>query len=44
MCEILVGLPEVNVLGVDEVDLFLEIHVDAGGPGQGAAAAECSPS
>ena len=27
MCEILVGLPEVNVLGVDDGDLFLEIHV-----------------
>jgi len=28
MCEILVGLPEVNVLGVDDGDLFLEIHVE----------------
>ena len=44
MCEILVGLPEVNVLGVDDGDLFLEIHVECRRPGRGAAGAECSPS
>ena len=28
ICEILVGLPEVNVLGVDDSGLLLEIHVE----------------
>jgi transposase len=28
ICEILVGLPEVNVLGVDDGDPLLEIHVE----------------
>jgi transposase len=35
MCEILVGLPEVNVLGVDDGDLFLEIHVECRRPRPG---------
>jgi hypothetical protein len=31
ICEILVGLPEVNVLGVDDSHPVLEIHVECRG-------------
>ena len=34
MCELLVGLPEVNVLGVvDVVDGVLRVHVETRSPG-----------
>jgi transposase len=39
ICEILVGLPEVNVLGVDDKHPVLEIHVECRGPRPGCS--EC---
>ena len=43
-CELLVGLPEVNVLGIDDVvGEPLRVHIESGQVDRGALDVECSP-
>ena len=44
ICELLVGLPEVNVLSIDDVAGDpLRVHIEDGRSDQGVRAAESSP-